>query len=259
MLPMDSLPAPAAAPSATLLNGDVNAASDWANAEARVGAAHLLEREQDRGAVEHPLHREAVGEVRRRGPPLGDRGNNGAKVVIQQHDRGNLPRAARPALSHRDADIGRLLSGQNGASAAADRAALVRVLEDWTMRMALPSLSALGVAATDVDRIVANSRGSSMKTNPIVLTDDDIVIMSKAGRLSYRFPTAPGTSWTPMSVRLSASAGWVWNWNRPATQAQIAEVLAKFGLSRPLVVTGASSSRWSKTSATSRTPSPSTR
>ena len=60
----------------------------------------------------------------------------------------------------------------------------------------------------------------------ISLNDDDIVIMSKAGRLSYRFPTAPGTNWTPMSVRLSASAGWVWNWNRPATQAQIAEVLA---------------------------------
>ena len=60
----------------------------------------------------------------------------------------------------------------------------------------------------------------------VSLNDDDIVIMSKAGRLSYRFPTAPGTNWTAMSVRLSADAGWVWNWNRPATPEQVAEVLA---------------------------------
>ena len=60
----------------------------------------------------------------------------------------------------------------------------------------------------------------------ISLNDDDIVITGPAGRLSYRFKTAPGTDWTDFSVRLSESAGWTWNWNKHATQAQIQSVLA---------------------------------
>ena len=60
----------------------------------------------------------------------------------------------------------------------------------------------------------------------VSLIDDDIVITGPAGRLSYRFPTAPGTDWTDFSVRLSASEGWTWNWNARATQAQIESVLA---------------------------------
>src|SRR5262249_43989479 len=55
----------------------------------------------------------------------------------------------------------------------------------------------------------------------ISLFDDDIVIVGPAGRLSYRFPTAPGTDWTDFSVQLSASAGWTWNWNKHANQAQM--------------------------------------
>jgi hypothetical protein len=60
----------------------------------------------------------------------------------------------------------------------------------------------------------------------ISLNDDDIVIVGRAGRLSFRFPQAPGTDWTAFSVRLSTSDPWTWNWNRRATQAQIEEVLA---------------------------------
>jgi hypothetical protein len=60
----------------------------------------------------------------------------------------------------------------------------------------------------------------------ISLNDDDIVITGPAGRLSYRFKTAPGTDWTDFSVRLSENAGWTWNWNKHATQAQIQSVLA---------------------------------
>ncbi|KPG00422.1 alcohol dehydrogenase [Rhodopseudomonas sp. AAP120] len=72
------------------------------------------------------------------------------------------------------AEIGRLLSGRDGVSAEQDCDHLVATLEDWTQRLALPMLTSLGVAASDVGRIVAASRGSSMKTNPIVLTDDEI-------------------------------------------------------------------------------------
>jgi alcohol dehydrogenase len=38
----------------------------------------------------------------------------------------------------------------------------------------LPTLSALGVKASDFRRIVDHSRGSSMKTNPVVLDDAEI-------------------------------------------------------------------------------------
>lgn len=52
--------------------------------------------------------------------------------------------------------------------------ALTATLRDWTEKLALPRLGAYGVTAADVDRIVAASRGSSMKTNPLVLTDAEI-------------------------------------------------------------------------------------
>jgi hypothetical protein len=56
--------------------------------------------------------------------------------------------------------------------------------------------------------------------------EDDIIIEGPAGRLSYRFRTAPGTDWTDFSVTLTAAEGWRWNWNAPATQEQIRSVLA---------------------------------
>ena len=56
--------------------------------------------------------------------------------------------------------------------------------------------------------------------------DDDVIIVGHAGRLSFRFGTSPGTGWTPFSVKLTAAAGWRWNWNARATQEQIHSVLA---------------------------------
>ena len=52
--------------------------------------------------------------------------------------------------------------------------ALVDLLTDWTRRLNLPPLSAYGVAEDGLDHVVAHSRGSSMKTNPIVLEDGEI-------------------------------------------------------------------------------------
>lgn len=56
--------------------------------------------------------------------------------------------------------------------------------------------------------------------------DDDIIIIGRAGRLSYRFASSPGRVWTPFSVKFTAGAGWRWNWNAPASQEQIRRVLA---------------------------------
>jgi alcohol dehydrogenase len=86
------------------------------------------------------------------------------------------------ALSSRDplnpalvkyAEIGRMLSGRQLNDVDA-RIALVETLVLWTHRLNLPRLGFYQVAHSDIERIVASSRGSSMKTNPIVLTDEEI-------------------------------------------------------------------------------------
>src|SRR5262245_2101051 len=56
--------------------------------------------------------------------------------------------------------------------------------------------------------------------------DDDVVIVGRPGRLSFRFDRAPGTDWTDFSIKLSASAGWRWNWNQTPTDEQFRSVLA---------------------------------
>ena len=56
---------------------------------------------------------------------------------------------------------------------------LIRKLEQWSETLGLPRLASYGVHEDDFDHIVANSRGSSMKTNPIVLTDDEIRLILK--------------------------------------------------------------------------------
>lgn len=80
---------------------------------------------------------------------------------------------ANPALA-KYAEAGRLLAGMPQAGEEEARAALVSLLEDWTRRMDLPSLTALGVREADLPRIVAHARGSSMKTNPMILSDAEI-------------------------------------------------------------------------------------
>jgi hypothetical protein len=55
-------------------------------------------------------------------------------------------------------------------SEAAD--ALVRLLEEWTERLGLPRLGRYGLTEAGLlDHVVAPSRGSSRKTNPVALTD----------------------------------------------------------------------------------------
>ncbi|NTV95410.1 MAG: iron-containing alcohol dehydrogenase [Thiobacillus sp.] len=77
-----------------------------------------------------------------------------------------------PALG-RYATVGRLLTGQPQPDAAS-LPALLEVLDDWTRRLDIARLASYGVSEGDIPRIVANSRGSSMKTNPVVLNDDEI-------------------------------------------------------------------------------------
>lgn len=57
---------------------------------------------------------------------------------------------------------------------------LWELLQAWTDRLGIARLGAYGVCETDIGKIVANARGGSMQTNPIVLTDDEIGAIVRA-------------------------------------------------------------------------------
>ncbi len=89
---------------------------------------------------------------------------------------------SNPALA-KYAKLGGLLSGrpdlQNEPKVALE--VLENTLALLISKLSLPRLGDLGVRISDIPRIVGQSRGSSMKTNPIVLTDLEIeqVLLSR--------------------------------------------------------------------------------
>jgi alcohol dehydrogenase len=78
-----------------------------------------------------------------------------------------------PALS-KYAHVGRLFLQRAALDDIQALTGFVEVLKQWTVRLQLPTLSTWGVTASDFRRIVEHSRGSSMKTNPVVLNDEEI-------------------------------------------------------------------------------------
>lgn len=81
-----------------------------------------------------------------------------------------------PALA-KYAQVGRLFRGRTHVDEVGARVFLVHVLKEWTEKLQLPRLSAYGMTEADIPRVVANCRGSSMKTNPIVLSDDEVAAL----------------------------------------------------------------------------------
>ena len=78
-----------------------------------------------------------------------------------------------PALN-RYVEVARLLCQRHFDSREAAWEGLIELLTHWTEHMELPRLAAYGLDESGLDHVVAHSRGSSMKTNPIVLADDEI-------------------------------------------------------------------------------------
>jgi len=78
-----------------------------------------------------------------------------------------------PALN-KYAILGDVLLQKKHANKHESWEALCQILQDWTEIMRLPVLSEFGLTEDSLDYVVANSRGSSMKTNPIVMRDDEI-------------------------------------------------------------------------------------
>jgi alcohol dehydrogenase len=87
-------------------------------------------------------------------------------AALESREPGN------PALA-RYAALGRLLGGP-AASDAKARSNLVSLLDEMRARLAVPRLGAFGIDESSIPALVADSHGSSMRTNPIVLTDEEI-------------------------------------------------------------------------------------
>ena len=88
--------------------------------------------------------------------------------------RGLLNREAHHPALRKYAELGALLSGTQAANQEAGASILVEVLHEWTERLALPRLGDYGVTPADFPAIIAHCRGNSMKTNPIVLSDEEV-------------------------------------------------------------------------------------
>ena len=79
-----------------------------------------------------------------------------------------------PALG-RYAALGRLLARMPEATPDPEaRSALVATLHAWSAAVAVPALSRWGVTSAAIPALVADARGSSMRTNPVVLTDAEL-------------------------------------------------------------------------------------
>jgi alcohol dehydrogenase len=75
----------------------------------------------------------------------------------------------------RYARAGRLLAGLPATADGAEaRGALVLTLNRWTAALQIPRLRAYGIHESDIPAIVADARGSSMRTNPVALTDEEL-------------------------------------------------------------------------------------
>lgn len=102
----------------------------------------------------------------------------GCGILLAATTRANLAaleaRApAAPALA-RYADAGRILAGRPDLADDTARATLLVELDAWTEALGLPRLADYGVGQVDLPALVAESRGSSMRTNPVPLEDAEI-------------------------------------------------------------------------------------
>jgi alcohol dehydrogenase len=85
-----------------------------------------------------------------------------------------LEREPDNAAIDRYARISEVLSQRRFKSTDQALDKLVELLQQWTYDLQLQKLSRYGLESSALDHVVEHSRGSSMKTNPIVLSDEEI-------------------------------------------------------------------------------------
>lgn len=108
----------------------------------------------------------------------------GCGILLAATTRANLAalaaRAPNSVALPRYAEAGRILAGLSFLPDEAARDSLLAQLDAWTEALLLPRLADYGVTLGDLPAIVADSRGSSMRTNPIALADEEIIAILAA-------------------------------------------------------------------------------
>ena len=78
------------------------------------------------------------------------------------------------------AGAGRALSGRRDLDDRAACEVLVATLGDWAERLGIGGLSRFGVGEADITGLVAEAGGTSMRTNPVALTDTEVAAILRA-------------------------------------------------------------------------------
>jgi alcohol dehydrogenase len=90
-------------------------------------------------------------------------------------------RMPQAAALRKYAEAGRILAGLPAdVEDAAARGRLLQALEELAERLSVPRLSAFGMTAAHIPLVVADSPGSSMRTNPVSLTEDELTRILEA-------------------------------------------------------------------------------
>jgi alcohol dehydrogenase len=84
-----------------------------------------------------------------------------------------------PALE-RYRQVGQMLCGSHFPDQQTAFNGLLKRLWHWTEKLQIPTLAQYGMTVDDIDLIVANVSPSSMQTNPVRLTDDEIAAIVRA-------------------------------------------------------------------------------
>ncbi len=102
----------------------------------------------------------------------------GCGILLAATTRANLAalaaRAPGSSALGRYADAGRIMAGDRALPDDQALDALQATLDAWTIVLRIPRLADFGAAPRDLPGLVAESRGSSMRTNPVVLADAEI-------------------------------------------------------------------------------------
>ena len=96
-------------------------------------------------------------------------------TATQVNIRALTERASHSPVLDKYAQVAALLSEESAPSKP-----LWEILQTWTDRLGIARLGTYGVREDDIGKIVANARGGSMQTNPIVLTNDEIAAIVRA-------------------------------------------------------------------------------
>ncbi len=103
--------------------------------------------------------------------------------VIEMNLEALHKRAPGSAALHKYATAGRILANlEPDTDDAAAQRALIATLRSWVEQLAVPTLGSFGMTADHIPLVVADSPGSSMRTNPVGLTEGELTAILEAAQ-----------------------------------------------------------------------------